>query len=345
MKKILIFTVLISNSIFSQETKIDSFLDLYYAYDFNKPVGHDRDYTTQPVRNDEFNLNLAMLGATYTKEKLKARLALQAGTYVQSNYSAEPSVGSNSGSSLARHIQDAYVEYLVKEKTTLIAGIFASHVGYESVLSIDNWTYSRSLAADYSPYYQSGVGIKQVLNQQWMVEGYVVNGWQNISEDDSNKMLGVAVRYAKDRLKLNYTNLHGKYLQDTRSFHDFNFIYDFNDHFSVKGLFDIAWQKNTQDSDEKFYTYNVQTIYKQKNNSYSLRAEYYNDPHQLNITTPNSDEFKVWGYSAGYDHLLDEGFVWRVEYRSLFASENIFHKENGFSDKNNVVMTSLAGKF
>lgn len=139
-------------------TTFDGFVDLYYAYDFNEPTNHDREYTTQPARHNEFNANLVMLGVEHQKDDLKARLSFQAGTYVQSNYAAEPLVGSISGGDLSRHIQDAFITYQVSDETSLIAGIFPSHIGYEHVLSINNYTYTRSLAADFSPYFNQESG-------------------------------------------------------------------------------------------------------------------------------------------------------------------------------------------
>ena len=37
------------------------------------------------------------------------------------------------------------------------AGIFFSHIGSESWISRDNPTNTRSLAADFTPYYETGI--------------------------------------------------------------------------------------------------------------------------------------------------------------------------------------------
>ena len=62
-----------------QDVTLDGFIDTYYAYDFNTPKLHERAYTTQPVRHNEFNVNLAYFGATIKREKTRGRLALQYG--------------------------------------------------------------------------------------------------------------------------------------------------------------------------------------------------------------------------------------------------------------------------
>lgn len=40
---------------------VGGFVDGYFAYHFNRRVTLDRQFTTQPARHDEFNVNLAYL--------------------------------------------------------------------------------------------------------------------------------------------------------------------------------------------------------------------------------------------------------------------------------------------
>ena len=160
------------------------FVDGYYAYDFNRPPSIDRSYTTQPARHNEFNINLADVEAKVDGPRVHGRLALQAGTSVQSNYAGEPTIGSVSGSTLSRHIQEAFAGYKVADKLWIDGGIFFSHIGNEAWISRDNWTYSRSFVAEYTPYYETGVRAVWQATPTFTVTGVVVNGWQNISEDE-----------------------------------------------------------------------------------------------------------------------------------------------------------------
>src|SRR5688500_8536355 len=77
--------------------KFGGFLDTYYAYDFNAPADHEREFTTQPVRHNEFNINLAYIDAALEKETTRGRLALQYGNSVTKNTEGEPRLGSTSG--------------------------------------------------------------------------------------------------------------------------------------------------------------------------------------------------------------------------------------------------------
>ncbi len=128
------------------------FVDSYFAYDFGRPPTLDRGYTTQAARHDEFNVNLAYLEAVVSGNRLRGRLALQAGTSVEANYAGEPAVGSYSGPALARHLQEAFAGVQLAPSLWVDGGIFYSHTGLESWASKDNPVYTRSLTAEYSPY-------------------------------------------------------------------------------------------------------------------------------------------------------------------------------------------------
>lgn len=346
MKKFLCVLLLSGQSYAASKVSVDGFIDLYYAYDFNQPKERDRDYTTQPARNDEFNVNLALIGLTHKKNRLTARLSLQAGTYVQTNYATEPSVGNTSGGLLSRHIQDAYIRYQLRGSTALIVGIMPSYIGNESVISLDNFTYTRSLAADYTPYYQSGVGVIHHLNNRLSLEGYVLNGWQNISEDDSNKAIGTALRYNLEKWSLNSTTYFGTYLGAARQFYDVNVEYRASSTLKIKALYDFGIQDTRLGADATFSTFNVQASYGPiEGHRFSLRAETYRDEKQANVLTHTGQGFDVYGGSIGHDYDLEEGYTLRSEFRSLRATENVFKKKLKFTDSNQTLSFSVAAKF
>ena len=178
------------------------FVDAYYAWDAGRPPSFDRSFaggalfTTQPARHNEFNVNLAYLEGVVTGPRVRGRFALQAGTSVQSNYSGEPRQGTVSGPSLGQHIQEATAGYRLADGLWVDAGIFYSNMGMESWVSRDNPTYTRSLVGDYSPYYSSGVKLTWAATPKLTARVDLVNGWQNISENNSGKGAGIRLDYA-----------------------------------------------------------------------------------------------------------------------------------------------------
>ena len=117
-----------------------------------------RAYTTQPLRNNEFNLNLGFVEVKHQADNVRGRFALQTGTYVESNYALE--------AELLKHVLEASVGTRIGKNVWVDFGIFPSHIGFEGIVSKDNWTYSRSILADYSPYYEAGVSVSAALSER-----------------------------------------------------------------------------------------------------------------------------------------------------------------------------------
>src|SRR5688572_9097184 len=80
-----------SSQTIKPEINISGFIDVYYAYDFNKPrTNYRQPFLYNHNRHNEFNLNLGFLKLSAIHSKYRANLALQAGTYPADNYAAEP---------------------------------------------------------------------------------------------------------------------------------------------------------------------------------------------------------------------------------------------------------------
>ena len=179
-----------------------AFVDGYYAYDAGRPPSRDRSFAggalfgTQPARHNEFNVNLAHVDATLTAPRYRGRLALQFGTSVQANYLGEPRQGQVSGPGVQQYLQEAVAGYRLTDRLWVDGGIFFSNMGMESWVSRDNPTYTRSLVADYSPYYSTGVKLTYAVSPKLTARLDLTNGWQNISENNSGKGAGLRLDYA-----------------------------------------------------------------------------------------------------------------------------------------------------
>jgi hypothetical protein len=193
---------------------VGGFVDGYYAWDTGRPGTMDRSFaggalfTTQPARHNEFNVNLVFIELKADGARVRGRIALQAGTSVQSNYSGEPAQGQVSAPSLSRHIQEAVAGAKLGRNLWVDGGIFFSHMGMESWISRDNPTYTRSLVAECSPYYQSGVKFTWTPSGAVTAQLDIVNGWQNISENNTGKGVGARIDWtAAEGVTLSYYNV------------------------------------------------------------------------------------------------------------------------------------------
>ena len=332
MKKTFVTTTLLLHSVFAQaksallkDIKWGAFLDSYYAMDFNRPKDHEREYTTQPVRSEEFNINLAHIEVALNSEKTRGRLALQYGNSVTKNYSS----GSDKD---VKIIQEAYIGKKIGPNTWIDAGIFFGNIGIESWLSKDNITYTRSLISDYTPYYSTGVRIEHSLNANQTIQVQILNGWQNISENNNGKALAFQYKNKiNEKLLLAYNNFFGdEEVVSTsprfRSYHNFVIDYTFSEKWRFLTGLDIGHQSQQgNDGVDPWYATSVNLQQKfDLIQSLTYRLEYYNDHHQSNITTNTTNGFEVISSSVNYDFKFDESTIWRTELRGFYSKDEIY---------------------
>jgi len=193
MKKLAMLACLLAGAtqLFAQQDttqntqlSISGYLEAYYLRDFNNPIGNTRPgFVYSHNRTNEVNINLALLKAAYETTNTRANLALGVGTYMNANYSAEPGVLKNI------YEANAGVRISKKHNLWIDAGIFSSHLGFESAIGKDNWTVTRSIFADNSPYFETGAKISYTsASGKLFLSGLILNGWQRIQRVDGSSL-------------------------------------------------------------------------------------------------------------------------------------------------------------
>ncbi|HET9984648.1 MAG TPA: outer membrane beta-barrel protein [Longimicrobiales bacterium] len=332
-----------------------AYADAYYAYDFNIPPRHDRVFTTQAARWNEFNANLTFLEANYKAPRVRARAALQAGTAVQFNYGAEPDTLAGLPNYLPL-IQELYAGVAPAENLWIDAGIFFSHIGSEGWISADNPTYTRSLPADFSPYYETGVRATWQATKKVTATAVFVNGWQIILENNQGKAGGLRLDYAvSPAVTLSYSNYLGNDLDSTTGVSRTRFFNDFiarvtpDDRTLVIGTFDVGGQ-----SGDRWYGGSL--IAREKIGdriAVSARYDGFHDPDGVVAAgIPRGDTIpgglQTSGGSLGLDWTMRPGVLWRFEFRGFFgADEPTFpkHTDGEFTDHDTALITALTFRF
>ena len=331
-----------------------AFVDTYYAYDFGRPKNIDRVFTTQAARHNEFNVNLAYVEARVSGPRVRGRLALQAGTSVQSNYAAEPTVGTVSGPDLSRFIQEAVAGYAITPSLWIDGGIFFSHIGEEGFVSRDNLTYTRSLSADYTPYYESGVKLTWQATPKLSALLTVVNGWQNISENNQDKAVGARLDFAPSAsTTLSYYDFFGNETGSglLRTLNGIGVKSNLSPNFAVQGNFDYGTQEKAAGGHSAWWSSAwIGKLQLTQTVGVSARGEYYHDTDNVIVATSLPGGFKATTASLGLDvsPLGGPRVLWRSELRGTWASEPIFPDRSantGASTSNGLLVTSLALTF
>ena len=335
---------------------ITGYIEAYYSHDFSlaKTTQERPGFLYNHRRSREINVNLAFVKAAYVTDRVRGNLALQVGTYPQYNYAAEqPQLRNvfeaNAGVKLSKN-RDLWLD----------AGIFASHIGFESAVSKDCWTLTRSILAENSPYYLSGAKVTyNTANGKWTLLGSVLNGWQRIKKLDgySGPSLSTQVQYRPSPLlTLNWSSFLGSdrpdSLKQTRFFNNFYAIINPAGRFGVILGFDIGSDQKPvvrTGSDARvdgggsyvWYSPVVIARYKTTDKSYvNGRVEYYEDKAGTLIGIPG---FQTMGYSLGYDYAILPNALVRIEGKMYDCRTPLGTFEN--KRVNTSLTTSLAISF
>ena len=332
------------------EVSFSGYLDIFYAYDFNEP---QTDYR-QPFfysfnRHNEFNLNLGLIKVSAKHLKYRANIAMQAGTYVMDNYANEETA--------LKYINEGNAGLSLNKKNNLWldVGILGSIIGFESAISKDSWTLTRSLLAENSPYFLTGAKLTYNPNEHWELAALLCNGWQRIKKVSGNSLPAFCsqIKYIKsDRLTFNWSTFIGTDDPDTtrrmRYFNNFYVQSQLSKKFGFIAGFDIGAQQLKKESASYSIWYSPVVIFRYLLNdrwTSALRAEHYQDKDGVIINTGTLNGFKTSGISLNFDYSQFKNLVWRIEGRWLTSSDKIFERQNKNVNENFAIVSSIAVQF
>ena len=329
---------------------ISGYVEAYYNHDFNQTVNNTvPGFLYNFNRANEVNLNLAFIKVNYTTARVRANVAFAAGTYMNANYSAEAGV--------LKNIYEANVGVKLSNKSNLWldAGIMSSHIGFESAIGKDNWTLSRSLLAENSPYFESGLKLGYTSRDEKLyLSAMYLNGWQRIQRVDGNATpgFGTQITYKPTgAVTLNYSTFIGNdkpdSLKQMRYFHNVYGIFQLTSQFGLIAGFDFGSEQNAKGS--SYNTWYTPVLIARFSPSEKVRiaarGEYYADKSGVIISTGTNNGFKTFGYSLNFDYLPFENVMWRVEARSLKSKDAIFTHDDLARKQNYFITTSIALSF
>lgn len=325
---------------------IFAYLDVFYAYDFNKPVSNIRvPYMVNHNRHNEFNLNIGAIGTSIQNDRYHAKIVLQAGTYAIDNYANENEVmrivnEASAGIALTRN-----------RKLWLDAGILNSHIGFEALNMMDGITLTRSLMVENIPYYLTGAKLTYTFNEKWSLLAMITNGWQRIKRVEGNSMMSYSTGLyftPSDKLKFGWNTFIGTDDPDTtRRMRYFNEIYaliTFNNKWTIRTGLDYGIQQTSKGSDHynPWFLASFLTQYAfHPHWALGLRSEYAIDKYRIIIDNPTPNEFVLWGLSANLDYKPIKNVLARIEGRYWFSENQIFVKNESYVSNDLFITFSL----
>ena len=207
---------------------VSGFLDTYYGYNLNQPASQTSTLRSLDARSNEFALNLIEFNLDKPPDPAGSRLGyhlgLGFGQAINAINATDPA-----GLGFAQYLKEAYLSYLapVGNGLQVDAGKFVTPHGAEVIETKDNFNYSRGLLFSYAiPYYHYGLRAKYSFNGKYSVTGFVVNGCNDIYDNNTGKTYGVTFGWNPTRKisitqgymagpETSGTNAHWRQLSDT----------------------------------------------------------------------------------------------------------------------------------
>jgi hypothetical protein len=314
--------------------KIDvtGFVDVYYGYNFNQA---DPILRTFDVQHNAFSLSLAEVAfskAVTPESRVGFRADLDFGKTADLVAAYEPE---SDGKEIYKHIQQAYVS-LLTGKVTWDVGKFVTPIGAEVIESQDNWNYTRSILFGYAiPFYHVGVRANLAATSTLTISGYLVNGWNNSSELNGDKTGAFGLTW-KPSARVTWIGnyMFGKETpgsDDTRSLFDTTLTFLPTDKLSLMANYDYG-----KEGDVSWWGIAAYAKYQASPNWAIVgRYEYLDDGDGGFMTLGTTGQT----ITVTSDHLIAGGLKARLEYRTDFADDAIFPKDDGSSEKSQTTLT------
>ena len=176
---------------FLRDTSINLYLDTYYEYNFNQPVGRVNLLRAYDVLSNEFSLNQAAVIFEHPPDvnagrRWGGRLDLQFGQAtdtLQGNPMNEPRP------EIYRNVFQAYGSYVFPFDKGVEAdfGKWSSSLGIEGNYTKDQMNYSRSYWFNFLPFYHMGLRTSLPVGDKFSVNYWVVNGTNQVEATNGYK--------------------------------------------------------------------------------------------------------------------------------------------------------------
>ena len=296
-------------------------------------------------RTNSFKFNQAFASADYSGDKFRMQLAVQTGTYVTDNYSGEPAA--------LRPLLKCFIGIPldIKKDIWLEAGIFPSYIGFENTIAFENKALTRSLLAENSPYYMSGLRVSHPLGKKSTISWYLLTGWQRIVPQKNNSLPALGWQWSlrpNQHTTLNWSGFAGSAHPDNqrkwRFFHNLYWQFSKNKWSYTAGV-DVGLEQQSL----RTYKYNgwwspvfITSYSWSEQWKTAIRLENYSDPHQV-IAQPVSGLPVVCnGFSFNVDWSPTPALLCRAEWRTLRGSNGIFEQATSTTHQINYLTLSLA---
>jgi hypothetical protein len=227
-------------------------------------------------------------------------------------------------------------------------GKFYTWAGAELTETHLNWNYSRGLLYNNGPFFHFGIRGTKPIGKNFTAGIALVNGWNNVADQNSGKTLGFTGIYTKGKVTWAQTYYTGpekfKTNKGFRHFYDTALTVNTSDKNSFFINFDYGLDRGIQTKGNKFVALSFADRFAiSKKVAVAGRYEWYNDVNGFITGTAQ----KLQSFTATGEYKFIDGLLTRLEYRRDFSDKPIFDRRAGLTNiKNqNTVLIGLVGYF
>ncbi|GAA0873354.1 porin [Gangjinia marincola] len=333
---------------------LSAYVDTYFAgYDNDLNQQEFQPFITVGARDNTFGVNVAQVGLNYMHEKIRGNFILHYGDIPQATWSDEFNA-----------IQEANVGVKIIDGLWLDAGFFATHIGTESFLPKNNLLSHTMYLTFNEPFYQAGAKLSYDTLENWYIELWALNGYNNFVDNNDAKSLGTLINYTISKnTSITYTNLYGRESEDSspidqdRFYQNIYINHHWNEKIYLIAGFDYGFQTNSdlQETNETASMYGgMITARYQFNPTFSVtgRAEIFNDKNGFisgTVIDANGNEagIELTGFTLGTEYRPLENSYLRAEVRNTRASDDleIFMKNDELTNNRFEVLFTMGIAF
>jgi Putative beta-barrel porin-2, OmpL-like. bbp2 len=319
---------------FFKGTEIGGLVDARYDW-FSTRQDGDALYRNFDTQHNEFGLSMAQLWLAKaptdaSRAGFKVKLSVGPATTIIQSFEPESSPALDK-------IEEGFISYLAPlgKGLQFDVGKFVTQHGAEVIEAKDDWNYSRSLLFALAiPYYHAGVRATYSPNAKVTLMGTVVNGWNNVAENNSGKTVGAQIVF-KPTAALSLVQNYMAGPEQPDNAHDWRHLADtvvtftVNPRFSLMGNYDYG--TDTVDG-AKVHWQGLAGYAKFQANkwlAFSPRFEWYDDAS--GFTTGTVQNLKE--ITATLELKPTDTFIWRIEYRTDLSDSPVFPTHSGALQK------------
>jgi hypothetical protein len=326
--------------------KLSGVLDGYYSASFNDPAGEKNQLRNFDIDANKMGLNMLKFTVERSPEPVGFRFDLGFGKAFEIFQISEPTRRVDQ----LEPVMQAFLSFKPKswKGVQVDFGKFYTSAGAEVTETHLNWNYSRALLYANGPYFHFGLRTTVPLHKNFTAGVQVVNGWNNVADNNSGKTLGFTGALTKG--KVTWANVYYVGPEKTKTSEAFRHFWDqvllinVTSKFSTYLNFDLGVERQIQAPASKFYGLAWAYRYQLTNKiAFANRWEAYRDA--AGFITGTKQTLKEGTFTGEFK--LFDGLLTRFEFRNDWSDQPFFERATGkpFSKSQRTFVIGLVGYF